>query len=74
MRKLYQLGRRSRLTLPLALPQRHQHGLFPEAGLDKGERSARYALIIENGKIVYAEKEPGGEITVSGADAILAKL
>ncbi|KAH8597754.1 peroxiredoxin [Bisporella sp. PMI_857] len=43
-------------------------------GWTNGERTARYALIIDNGKIVYAEKEPGREITVSGADAVLAKL
>lgn len=31
-------------------------------------------MVIDNGKIVYAEKEPGREVTVSGADAVLAKL
>jgi len=39
-----------------------------------GERTARYALIIDNGKITYAEKEPGREVTVSSAEAVLAKL
>jgi len=39
-----------------------------------GERTARYALIIDHGKIVYAEKEPAREVTVSGAAAVLAKL
>jgi alkyl hydroperoxide reductase 1 len=39
-----------------------------------GERTARYALVIDNGKIVYAEKEPGREVTVSSAEAVLAKL
>ncbi|MCJ1445242.1 MAG: hypothetical protein MMC23_005747 [Stictis urceolatum] len=40
-----------------------------------GERTGRYALIIEDGKIVYAEKEESpGEVSVSGADAVLAKL
>lgn len=29
-----------------------------------GERLARYAIIIDHGKIVYAEKEPGREVTV----------
>ncbi|KAH7409566.1 peroxiredoxin [Cadophora sp. MPI-SDFR-AT-0126] len=39
-----------------------------------GERTARYALIIDSGKIVYAEKEPGREVSVSSAEAVLAKL
>ncbi|KAJ8067071.1 hypothetical protein OCU04_004451 [Sclerotinia nivalis] len=43
-------------------------------GWTAGERTGRYALIIDNGKIVYAEKEPGREVTVSGADAVLSKL
>ncbi|KAF7954444.1 hypothetical protein EAE96_005565 [Botrytis aclada] len=44
-------------------------------GWTDGERTGRYALIIDNGKIVYAEKEPGkGEVTVSGAEAVLSKL
>jgi len=43
-------------------------------GWTLGERTARYALIIDNGKIVYAEKEPGREVSVSSAEAVLAKL
>ncbi|KAI9056212.1 hypothetical protein LZ554_001140 [Drepanopeziza brunnea f. sp. 'monogermtubi'] len=43
-------------------------------GWTAGERTARYALVIENGKITYAEKEPGGEVSVSSAAAVLAKL
>ncbi|KAB8294941.1 hypothetical protein EYC80_006895 [Monilinia laxa] len=43
-------------------------------GWTAGERTGRYALIIDNGKIVYAEIEPGREVTVSGADAVLSKL
>jgi len=39
-----------------------------------GGRTARYALVIDHGKIVYAEKEPGREVTVSSAEAVLAKL
>ena len=39
-----------------------------------GERTARYALVIDHGKIVYAEKEPGRDVTVSSAEAVLAKL
>ena len=30
-----------------------------------GERTARYAMIVDQGKIVYAEKEPGREVSVS---------
>jgi peroxiredoxin len=33
-------------------------------GWTNGERTARYAMIIDHGKIVYAEKEPGGDVTV----------
>ncbi|KAK6497023.1 hypothetical protein TWF481_002003 [Arthrobotrys musiformis] len=44
-------------------------------GWTLGERTARYALIIDDGKIVYAESEQKpGEVTVSGAEAVLAKL
>ncbi|KAE8450224.1 Peroxiredoxin Asp f3 [Mollisiaceae sp. DMI_Dod_QoI] len=43
-------------------------------GWTLGERTARYALIIDNGKITYAEKEPGREVSVSSAEAVLAKL
>jgi len=44
-------------------------------GWTMGERTARYALIIDHGKITYAEKESsGGDVSVSGAEAVLAKL
>ena len=43
-------------------------------GWTNGERLARYALIIENGRITYAEKEPAKEVTVSGVEAVLSKL
>ncbi|MCJ1228807.1 hypothetical protein MMC12_005470 [Toensbergia leucococca] len=44
-------------------------------GWTAGERTGRYALIIDHGKILYAEKESTpGEVSVSGADAVLAKL
>ncbi|KAK6340000.1 hypothetical protein TWF730_001776 [Orbilia blumenaviensis] len=44
-------------------------------GWTLGERTARYALIIDNGKIVYAEnEEKPGEVTVSSAEAVLSKL
>ncbi len=35
-------------------------------GWTQGERTARYAMVIDHGKVVYAEKEPsGGEVSVS---------
>ena len=37
-------------------------------GWTMGERTGRYAMVIDHGKITYAEKEmSGGEVTV-GAD------
>lgn len=40
-----------------------------------GERTGRYAMIIDHGKITYAEKEEDMQIvTVSGVDAILKAL
>ncbi|MCJ1460398.1 hypothetical protein MMC28_010778 [Mycoblastus sanguinarius] len=39
-----------------------------------GERTGRYAMVIDHGKILYAENEPGGDVTVSGAEAVLSKL
>jgi alkyl hydroperoxide reductase 1 len=43
-------------------------------GWTLGPRTARYAIVIDHGKVVYAEKEPGHEVGVSGVDAVLAKL
>ncbi|KOS18205.1 putative peroxiredoxin [Escovopsis weberi] len=43
-------------------------------GWTLGERCGRYAIVIDNGKVVYAENEPAGGVTVSGAEAVLAKL
>ena len=34
-------------------------------GWNMGDRTARYAMIIDHGKVVYAEKEPGREVSVS---------
>jgi alkyl hydroperoxide reductase 1 len=39
-----------------------------------GLRTARYAIVLDDLKVVYAEKEPGGDVTVSSAEAVLAKL
>ena len=38
-------------------------------GWNMGDRTARYAMIIDQGKVVYAEKEPGREVTVSLPDS-----
>ncbi|KAI1275425.1 putative peroxiredoxin-5 [Xylaria sp. FL0933] len=43
-------------------------------GWTLGPRTARYAIIVDHGKVVYAEKEPGTDVSVSGVDAVLAKL
>ncbi|KAI1851998.1 hypothetical protein JX265_008196 [Neoarthrinium moseri] len=37
-------------------------------------RTARYALVIDNGTVTYAEKEAAKGVDVSGVDAVLAKL
>ncbi|ANB15015.1 Ahp1p [Sugiyamaella lignohabitans] len=39
-----------------------------------GIRTSRYAIIVDDGKVVYNEQEPGADVSVSGADAVLAKL
>ncbi|KAI9212974.1 hypothetical protein DS838_002174 [Geotrichum bryndzae] len=39
-----------------------------------GVRSARYAIIVDNNKVVYNEQEPGSDVTVSGIDAVLKHL
>ncbi|KAJ6564442.1 1-Cys peroxiredoxin isozyme [Mycena capillaripes] len=39
-----------------------------------GVRTARYAMIIDDLVVKYVEVEPAPGVTVSGADAILAKL
>jgi peroxiredoxin len=33
-----------------------------------GERTARYAIVVDHGKVIYAEKEPGRDVTVSSLD------
>jgi alkyl hydroperoxide reductase 1 len=39
-----------------------------------GVRTARYAIVLDDLKVVYAEKEPGRDVSVSSAEAVLAKL
>lgn len=58
------------------------NGVFTEAlGLEldataygMGKRSKRYAMIVDNGVVTYLGVEPGGEIGVSSAEAVLAQL
>jgi alkyl hydroperoxide reductase 1 len=44
------------------------------SGFGLGVRTARYAIVLDDLKVVYAEKEPGGDVSVSSAEAVLAKL
>ena len=39
-----------------------------------GLRTARYAIALDDLKVVYAEKEPAGDVGVSSAEAVLARL
>ncbi|KAH6607385.1 peroxiredoxin type-2 [Trichoderma cornu-damae] len=43
-------------------------------GWTQGDRTARYAIAIDHGKVIYAAKETERGVDVSGADAVLAKL
>jgi alkyl hydroperoxide reductase 1 len=44
-------------------------------GWTAGERTARYAIVVDHGKVTYAELETEkGSIAKSGADAVIAKL
>ena len=44
------------------------------SGFGLGTRSQRYAMVIEDGVVTTLNVEPGGGLTVSAADAILAAL
>ena len=37
------------------------------------ERTGRYAMVIDHGKIVYAENEPGGDVTVGAVEALISR-
>jgi alkyl hydroperoxide reductase 1 len=61
----------------------HYHQLFlsdvgtafsQKIGWTQGERTGRYAIVIDKGKVTYAEKEQQKGVSVSGVDAVLAKL
>ena len=44
-------------------------GAFSKSiGWTKGERNGRYAIVIDHGSVVYAENEPGGDVTVTFSD------
>jgi alkyl hydroperoxide reductase 1 len=48
-----------------------EHGW--QAGM--GDRNGRWAMVFDHGKVVYAENEKSpGEVSVSGAEEVLAKL
>ena len=44
-----------------------------QIGWTKGERTSRYAMIVDHGKIAYAENEPGGDVTVSQRHSVRDK-
>ncbi|PWA36921.1 thioredoxin-like fold protein [Artemisia annua] len=55
----------------------YTHALGLELDLNEkglGIRSRRFALLVDNLKVVVANIESGGEFTVSSADEILAAL
>ena len=43
-------------------------------GWTAGARTARYAIVIDHGKVVYAEKESTRGLEVSSVESVLAKL
>ncbi|KAI9863111.1 MAG: hypothetical protein M1813_003931 [Trichoglossum hirsutum] len=43
-------------------------------GWVNGERTARYAMVIEDNVIKYAERETGTDVVASSAETVLAKL
>lgn len=42
-----------------------------QIGWTKGERTGRFAMVVESGRVIYAKKEPGSEVTVSSAEEVL---
>ncbi|KAA8908639.1 peroxisomal matrix protein [Sphaerosporella brunnea] len=43
-------------------------------GWNMGPRTARYAIVLDKGKVVYAGKDEKGQLSVSAAETVLAKL
>lgn len=50
------------------------HRRTPVSHVGFGERAARFAMVIDDLKVSYIGIESGGGVSVSGADAVLAKL
>ncbi|MEM9291563.1 MAG: peroxiredoxin [Acidobacteriota bacterium] len=44
------------------------------SGFGMGKRSSRYAAIVNDGVVEYIGVEPGGDVTVSSAESVLAQL
>jgi peroxiredoxin len=44
------------------------------SGFGMGQRSRRYAMIVDDGKVTELLVEPGGGLNVSSAESVLAKL
>ncbi|KAL9036587.1 MAG: hypothetical protein Q9180_004218, partial [Flavoplaca navasiana] len=42
-----------------------------DIGWMKGDRTGRYAMIVDHGKITYAQNEPGGDVTRNTRSAVL---
>ncbi|KAM0789243.1 hypothetical protein ACM66B_000086 [Microbotryomycetes sp. NB124-2] len=51
-----------------------QGGLTQDLSGGFGQRSARFAAVIDDLKVTYIGVEQGREVGVSGVDAVLAKL
>jgi alkyl hydroperoxide reductase 1 len=49
-------------------------GRIPVSHVGFGERASRFAMIIDDLKVTYIGIESGGGVSVSGAEAVLAKL
>ena len=49
-------------------------GLVLDTGDFGGERSLRYSMIVDDGKVAQINLEQGGDFKVSGADTILEQL
>lgn len=69
---------RRKLTVPLKTKQLFVSDdgvpFSSSLGWTLGPRTARYAIVIDHGKVVYAEKEPTRGLDVSSAETVLSKL
>lgn len=43
-------------------------------GWYNGDRALRYAIVVDNGKVLYAEKDVPKSVAITDADAVLPKL